>query len=416
VSPDRDAVIDAYANHVNPGLARLMAFAGFPVEVSAEGAYVTSETGERYLDFLGGYGVFALGHRHPKVVEAVKRQLDLMPLSARAFFNPVAAALAERLGALAPGDLQYAFFVNSGAEAVEAALKFARAATGRPRFVAAEGGYHGKTFGALSVTGRERFKIPFEPLLQEVTLVPFGDLDALAAALGPDVAAVILEPIQGEGGIIEAPNGYLAAAAEAARKHGALFIADEVQTGLGRTGELFACQAEGVEPDLMTLAKALGGGVMPIGATLGTSEVWDKVFAENPLLHTSTFGGNPLACAAALATLEVIEAENLTEAAKTKGVRLKAGLQDIANNQAELIGEVRGRGLMLGVEFREDEVGELVVAQLLKRGMFVAYTLNNRRVLRFEPPLNVTEAEIDAALDKFEAAVQETAELLATLG
>jgi putrescine aminotransferase len=412
---DRDEVIETYSNHLNPGLARLMAFAGFPVEVHAEGSYVFAQDGEAYLDFLGGYGVFSLGHRHPKVIEAVKRQLDQMPLSAKAFFNPVAAELAEKLAKLSPEGLEFAFFVNSGTEAVEAALKFARAATGRPGFVSTLQSYHGKTLGALSVTGRESYRKPFQPLLSDVAFVPFGDVEALKSQVNETVAAVIIEPIQGEGGIIVPPDGYLSEVRAICDAAGALMIADEVQTGLGRTGHLFAVDREGVKPDLLTLAKALGGGVMPIGAVLGTEEVWGKVFGENPLRHTSTFGGNPLACAAALAALDVIEEEGLVAAACSKGGKLKLGLESIAQQHSGLIAEVRGRGLMLGVEFREDEVGELVVAQMLKRNLFVAYTLNNPRVLRFEPPLTVTDAEILVAIEKFEAAVAETAELLGSL-
>jgi putrescine aminotransferase len=408
-------VIRKYSEYINPGLAKLMSFAGFGVEMQGEGCYVIDHQGRKLLDFLGGYGVFSLGHRHPAVVQAVKNQLDRMPLSSKTFFSSPTADLAEQLARITPGDLQYSFFCNSGAEATEGALKFAKAATGRTRIVATDDSYHGKTVGALSTTGREKYRKRFAPLMPGVEFVPFGDSAAAAAAIDGDTACMIIEPIQGEGGIRVPPDGYLTAIRRACDAHGALMIVDEVQTGFGRTGKMFACEHDGVVPDLMTLAKCLGGGVMPVGAVVGTQKVWDAVFSENPLLHTSTFGGNGLACAAGLAAIKVIEQEGLVARSATMGAKLKAGLEEIAAKHPDLIGEIRGRGLMLGVEFREDEVGELVVAQLLKREMFVAYTLNNPRVLRFEPPLIIGDAEIDAALEKFEGAVAETEELVLSL-
>lgn len=408
-----DHVLALYQDHVNPYLARLMSFAGFGTEVMGEGAYITDHEGRKFLDFLGGYGVFSLGHRHPKVVQAVKDQLELMPLSGKTFFGPKQAVLAKKLADLAPEGLDYTFFCNSGAEAVEAALKFARAATGRTKFVSTTGGYHGKTMGALSVTGREKYQKPFEPLVPGAVFVPFGDLTSLESAICGETAAVILEPIQGEGGIHLPPPGYLAAARRLCDEHGALLILDEVQTGLGRTGSLFASTQEGVSPDLMPLAKALGGGVMPIGACMGTAEVWEKVFSSNPLAHTSTFGGNPLACAAGIAALEVTIEEALPERAAVLGERIMTGLAGI---EGGLVKEVRGRGLMIGVEFSRDEVGELVIAQMVKRGLIAAYTLNNPKVIRLEPPLIITEEQADIAVGIVKEAVQETADLLAALG
>ncbi|MCW5939212.1 MAG: aspartate aminotransferase family protein [Fimbriimonadaceae bacterium] len=408
----RARVVDQYSQFVNPGLARLMGFAGFGVEVEAQGCWVTDQDGRRYLDCLGGFGVFSLGHRHPQVVEAVKVQIDRMPLSCKTFFNPLQAELAERLAGVAPEGLQFTFFSNSGAEAVEAALKMAKAATRRTKIVSAVGGYHGKTLGSLSVTGREKYQLPFEPLLPGVVHVPYGDTEAGVAAVDETTACVIIEPVQGEGGIHVPPDGYLRALRQRCDQTGALLILDEVQTGLGRTGRMFGSEWEGVSPDLMTLAKCLGGGVAPIGATMGSAAVWERVFGENPLLHTSTFGGNQLACAAGIAALDVIEREGLVKRSLEVGGLLLDGLQGVAD-RSDLVTEARGRGLMIGVELALDEVGELVTAQMLKRGVIVAYTLNNPRVIRFEPPLIISETEIDVALESFEEAVAETASLLA---
>lgn len=408
-------VVDKTAEFVNPYLSKLLAFAGFGVEMRSEGCFIYDHEDRPILDCLGGYGVFTCGHRHPKIVEAVKRQLDLMPLSGKAFFNPRQAELAERLAGVAPKGLQYTFFSNSGTEAVEAALKLAKGATGRSKIVSTHGGYHGKTIGALSTTGREKYQKKFLPLMPGVEFVPYAELDAAVAAIDGNTAAFIVETIQGEGGIIVPPQGYLPGLREACDRHGALLIVDEVQTGLARTGAMFGCDHEGVTPDLMTLAKALGGGVMPIGATMGTPAVWDAVFGENPLLHTSTFGGNELACAAGIATLDVIQEEGLIEKAHVRGEQFMAGLRQVQQQHPDLIGDVRGMGLMIGVELTMDEVGELTVAQMLKRGMVAAYTLNNPRVIRIEPPLIISEAQIDQAVNILGESLQETSDLLAEL-
>lgn len=407
-------VVRKYTEHINPYLAKLMNFAGFGVEVKGEGCYIFDQDGRSYLDCLGGYGVFSLGHRHPRVIEAVKHQLDEMPLSGKTFFSKNQADLAERLSEVTPEGIEFSFFSNSGAEACEAAIKFVKATTGRAKIVSTEGSYHGKTIGGLSCTGREKYRKRFEPLMPGVVFVPYSDTQAAVDAIDSSTAAMIVEPIQGEGGIHVPPDGYLRAIRQKCDEVGALLIADEVQTGLGRTGKMFACEHDGVSPDVMTLAKCLGGGVMPIGATCFTRTVCDSIFSENPLLHTSTFGGNPLACAAGLAALDVIRDEGLVERSESVGARLKAGLQELVGKH-ELVNAVRGRGLMIGIEFAMDEVGELTIAQIVKRGMIAAYTLNNPRVIRIEPPLIMTESQADTAVRVMDEAVSETAEILATL-
>lgn len=408
-------VVGKYAAHINPALAKLMGFAGFGVEVRGEGCYIWDHEGRRFLDCLGSYGCFSLGHRHPKVVEAVKRQLDQMGLSGKAFFSKPAADLAQELAQLAPGSLEYTFFSNSGTEAVEAALKIAKGTTGRAKIVSTEGSYHGKTIGALACTGRDKYRKKFEPLMPGVVFVPYGDSEAAAAEIDDRTAAMIVEPVQGEGGIIVPPDGYLRDLRKACDKVGALLIFDEVQTLLGRTGYWFGCNHDDVAPDLMTLAKALGGGILPIGATMGTQELWERMFNDNPLAHTSTFGGNPMACTAGLATLQVMREEALVERSQVQGQKLRAGLDSVRAAHTDLLKEVRGRGLMIGVEFTMDEVGELVIAQMLKRGLCAAYTLGNPRVMRFEPPLIISDSQIDFAVEVFGEAVEETSDLLAAL-
>jgi putrescine aminotransferase len=406
-------VLEKYKQYVNPGVTRLLQFAGFgDLEVSAQGCVVTTATGQEYLDFLGGFGVFCLGHRHPRVVAAVHAQLDRMPLSTRTFFNEPQALLAERLAQLAPGDLRYSFFSNSGAEAVEAALKMARMASGKTDFVSTIGSYHGKTLGSLSVTGREKYRKPFEPLLPGVTFVPFDDVAAVAAAITERTAAVIVEPVQGEGGIIPASPGYLAELRRLCTERDVLLIVDEVQTGMGRTGRLFAVEHDGITPDILILAKALGGGVMPIGATMSTPAIWDRVFGTNPYIHTSTFGGNQLACAAGLAAIEATLDENLPQCAAARGAQLLAGLQAVQCDMPGTLQEARGQGLMIGVEFAITDVAELTINGMARRGVIAAYTLNNPKVIRFEPPLIVTAEQVDIAIAAFRESAAEAVALL----
>ena len=357
-----DETIEKYRRYVNPGLAALMDFVGFhAVEWSGNGVVVRDSMGVEYLDFLGGYGVFALGHAHPRVVRAVQEQAGRMPLSSRVLFNRPQADLAEKLAEITPGDLQFSFFCNSGTEAVEGALKLARLATGKTQVIGTEGGFHGKTFGGLSASGRDVYRAPFAPLLPDFLHVPFGDVQAVADAITEQTAAVIVEPVQGENGVITPPADYLPALRELCTARDVLLILDEVQTGLGRTGKLFACQHWGVTPDIMTLAKALGGGVMPIGAFMGTPAVW-KAFEPNPLLHSSTFGGNELACVAGLAAVEAIIEEGLAENAAVMGARLQDGLRAVAARYPGTITEVRGIGLLIGVEFTERDIAALVIA------------------------------------------------------
>ncbi len=403
-----DEVFRLFERHINPGLAGLLRFTGLDrVEDRAEGVYVWDRQGKRYLDFLGLYGTLNLGHRHPRVVEAVRRQLDRMPMSVRVLIPEPTARLAARLAEVTPGELSMVFFGNSGAEAVEAAFKLARIYTGKPGIVTTEGGFHGKTFGALSLTPRRDYQRPVEPLVPGVRVVPYGDAVAVDQAIDDATAAVIVEPIQGEGGVRVPPEGYLRELRRITAERGVLLIVDEVQTGLGRTGRFWGVDWEEVEPDLLTTAKALGGGVMPIGAVIGRPEIFDA-FRTNPLIHSSTFGGNPLAAAAALAAIEVTLEEDLPARARELGARLLDGLRRLAEDWPVLIKEVRGRGLMVGVEFVDADVGALFISELAERGVLTAFGLNNPKVVRLEPPLIVTEAQVDEALSKFGEALAAT--------
>lgn len=403
------SIPEKYESYVNAGMSRLFRVMGLEaVEERARGVYLYDDQGNEYLDFLGGYGSLSLGHSHPQVVQAVKSQLDKMSLSSKVLFSGPMANLAEKLAEITPGSLQYSFFCNSGAEAVEGAIKLARLATGRKGIIAAQNGFHGKTLGALSVTGREVFRQPCEPLLPGVQYVPFGDIQAMEQVINQDIAGVLLEPIQGEGGVILPPEDYLAQVRQLCDQNGTLLILDEVQTGLGRTGTMFACEHYGVEPDIMTLAKALGGGVMPIGAFVATPQVWTPL-EESPFLHTSTFGGNPLACVAALTTLQVLTEQRMADKAKGLGSWLLEELQHLKCLYPKVISEVRGKGLLIGLELASEGLGGALMAEMFDAHILVAYTLNQPRVLRIEPPLVVGVGEIIKLLTVLKAALDKVA-------
>ncbi len=404
-----EETINKYEKYINPSQARLFRFMGLDsVESSAEGWIITDSEGKQFIDCLGGYGMFAVGHRNPVVVEAVEKALHSMPMCGKVLFNRPMADLAEKLAEITPGDLQYSFFVNSGTEAVEGCLKVARLATKRKKFVAAENAFHGKTMGSLTATGRDLYRDPFKPLLEGFTHVPYGDAEAIRQAVDTDTAAVILEPIQGEGGIIVPPDGYLRQVKEICEQAGALLIADEVQTGIGRTGSWFGVDYDGVTPDLMACAKALGGGVMPIGTIIGTPRAWQGLI-EAPFLHTSTFGGNQLACMAGLATLKYIEDEDLLRRSSETGAYFKAGLEKIMQEYPEVITQVRGRGMMIGVELTKEGAGGMLMSLMIEKKIIVAYTLNNPKVIRIEPPLIMPADVVDHVLEEFRDAVKTTA-------
>jgi acetylornithine aminotransferase len=362
--------------------------------VRGQGAVVVDEDGKSYVDMLGGIAVNALGHAHPAVIAAVTRQIATLGHVSNLYAAQPPVELATRLLTLAgtPGKV---FFANSGAEAIEAAFKLSRR-TGRTRVVAAEGAFHGRTMGALALTGQPAKSDPFRPLPGDVTHVPYGDEAALAAAVTGETAMVILEPIQGEAGVVVPPAGYLAAAREITARHGALLVLDEVQTGIGRTGHWFACQAEGVVPDAITLAKGLGGG-LPIGALIAFGAASTLL---GPGMHASTFGGNPVCCAAALAVLDTIAADGLLDHVKLLGERLRRGIEGLGH---PLVAGVRGAGLLLGVVLRQPVAADVVNA--LREQGFLANAAQPD-VVRLAPPLVLTAEQAEAFLAALPAALE----------
>jgi putrescine aminotransferase len=380
------------------------------VEWEDEGAVFRDVNGKEFIDMLGGFGIYVVGHRHPKVLKAVTDQLQKQAIHSQELIDPLRTYLARLVSQITPGDLTYSFFSNSGTESVEGCLKMAMLTTGRRKLVGTIGAFHGKTLGALGGTSKAFFREPFLPLLNWMH-VPFGDVDALAMVLksgdftGDRVAAVVIEPIQGEGGIVVAPPGYLKAAREICDQYGAMLIFDEVQSGMGRTGKMFCCEHDGVTPDLMALGKGFGGGVMPIGAVVGTPRTWEK-YIENPFLHTTTFGGNPLACAAAIATIHVLLEEDLLQAAAEKGEYLLKAMNGLAARYPKVMKLARGRGLMLGMEFTDNDLGYKVASELFSRQILISGTYINARVLRVEPALTIGYPQLDTFLGALEESLK----------
>ena len=393
VVEDRERVLQLYQRHVNSGLAKLAKMANLPLEVRSEGCLVFDQEGESYLD-CGGYSVFLLGHRHPDVVGAVRAQLDRHPLATRVLLSPELGRAAATVAGCVPAGLDYVLFTNSGAEAVEAGIKLARLA-GKTRIISTIGGFHGKTMGALSVTGRLPYREPFHPLLPDVEFVSYGDAEAMETALAEDGgrSCVILEPVQGENGVVIPPSGYLRDVRRLCDVNGALLILDEIQTGLGRLGSWWGADREQVIPDILLVGKALGGGVMPVGAAVTRASTFLKL-NRDPFLHTSTFAGNPLAMAAVEAAITIIRRDGIVTRANVLGERILRELKEILHTECpDLIADVRGVGLLLGIEFRQEHVAGDFIHELLLRRVISANSLNAFRVARLTPPAVMTEPE-----------------------
>lgn len=428
--------VQLFREHINPGLVALLEigeYTSFTPE-SAQGAYLQGADGRRILDVVSSYGALNFGHNHPVIGRAVQQVMQEERVDlCKEILSPYAAFLAHNLSLLTPKGLDRFFFCNSGTEAVEAALKLAaRCFKGkRTRFIYAHNSLHGKTIGALSVTGGEKYR-EFFPLLPGYE-VPFADPQAIEDLLKvdarrkqPQIAAVILEPIQGEAGVMVPPPGYLQQVREMTRNYGVLFIVDEIQTGMGRSGDFLACGREGVVPDIIAMAKSLGGGICSIGTTIYSRKVMRKAY-PNPhdcLVQTSTFGGRTTACAAAIAALEVLDQEDLIANSNKRGEQLLAGLQRIRGKYPEWVKDIRGRGLMVGIEFNVDVIDQtgylplkvpglksvlrehlpgMVAAALLKQhDILGTLMLNNRAVLRVYPPLIITAEQIDYFLESLE--------------
>jgi putrescine aminotransferase len=387
------------------------------LEWSGQGATLRDLLGREYIDCLGGYGIFSAGVNHPTIVKAVTAQLGRMALNSQELLEPWRAALAKVLAQVTPGDLQNSFFINNGTDAIEGAIKLARLYTRRHTFISTLGGFHGKSMGSLSLMGKASFREPFQSGLQDVRFVPYGDATALedelarCDAVGTAIAGVVLEPVQGEAGGVVPPDDYLPRARAACTRYGALLIADEIQTGMGRTGKLWGVDHWNVVPDIMCLGKSLGGGVMPLSAFIANPTVWD-VMIPNPIIHSTTFGGNPLACAAGLAAIQVTLEEDLPGQAAAKGEFLLRELGCLREKYPCVLADAHGRGLLIGMEFPVQEIGWQVAAGLFKRGVLVAGTYSKAQVIRIEPALGIPLELLQEMLNRLEDTFREVGKTL----
>jgi ornithine--oxo-acid transaminase len=409
---------ELHSQFMNPQLVKVLTTLGFDRQyVRAEGSYLIDDRGDRYLDFLSGFGVFALGRSHPVIKDALHQALEadlpnLVQLDCALLPGLLAQALVER----SPAPIQRVFFVNSGAEAVETAIKFARCSTGRNRILYCDHAFHGLTNGALSLNGGNEFRKGFGPLLPECDQVPFGDIEALERQLRRgDVAAFVVEPIQGKG-VYLASDAYWSAVQSLCRRHGTLLAMDEVQTGMGRTGQFYCHRHWGLEPDIITLSKALSGGYVPVGAVLTTAKVFDSVYSsmDRAVVHSSTFSKNQLAMVAGLATLQVLDDEDIVGRAARSGARMMAALEPLVEKY-DLLREVRGMGLMIGLAFAAPESGasraRFLLMELARKGLFsqlivvplfrrhrilTQVAADNVNIIKLLPPLTVSDEEIDA--------------------
>lgn len=409
---DKPTVIGRYERHVNPAFIKLLGTLGYGrVFARAEDVWIWDHEGRRYLDCLAGFGSVNLGHNHPRLVERLQRHLQSQALNL-CHTGPSlwTADLAALLARLLPEPLTVSLFSSSGAEGVEAGMKLARAATQRLAFLSCTGGFHGTNFGSLSVMGADRMRQPFEPLLAECVRIPFGQISDLEAALSSRrFAAFVVEPLQSEAGVVLPPSGYLAAAQELCRRFGTLLVLDEVQTGLGRTGTLFAQGAEGFVPDVIVLAKALGGSLAPIAATVTSAAIHGRAYGSAGRfdLHSSTYGGNALSCVAALETLKIIDEQQLVANSAERGGQMLAALRTRLAGHP-LVREVRGRGLLIGIELGPTDsgwwnracpllvemlskkvFGQWIALRLLERGILCQPAAHQWNVLKLEPPLTI---------------------------
>ncbi|MCX7885175.1 MAG: aspartate aminotransferase family protein [Caloramator sp.] len=421
----REQVRENYKEYISSSAVQLLGLLDFDKHfIRAEGTKVYDEDGNEYIDLLGGYGALNVGHNNKFILEEIKKVIGLPNILQASIYN-FAGALAKDLALITSGKLQRTFYSNSGAEAVEGALKLAKISSGKTKLIYCNNSFHGKSMGALSVTGRKKYQDPFKPLVPDCYEVPYGDADALEEMIKSlkDVAAFIVEPVQGEGGINVPPKGYLKRVRKICTKYDVYLIADEIQTGFGRTGYMFACEAEDVVPDIMCFAKSIGGGIIPIGGYITTDEIWKKAYGkvEKAFLHTSTFGGNTIACAAGIASIKYILENDLPKQAKEKGEYFLKRLMELKGKYS-IIKDVRGMGLMIGVEFVEPKgvlntitagklselsneyFASLVAGKLMNEyGIITAYTLNNPNVIRLEPPLIISYEEIDKVISALES-------------
>jgi len=395
----KDQALADYAKHVSPMKVRTLTQAGVNlIEDRREGTSVWDITGKKYIDCMTGAGIMNVGRRNPEIINALKQALDNLDIGVFLFMSKQKADLAKKIAEIAPGNLNCTVFGVGGGEAVDTALKLARGYSMKKEIIYADKAYHGHTGFALSAIGRDSFREPFEPLMPGFKKVPYNDAKAIEETITNDTAAVILETIQGEGGINVPSDEFLPKVRKVCDERDVLLILDEIQTGMGRTGKMFACEHWGVTPDIMTIAKSLGGGIYPISATVYRKELQD-FFIPHPFVHLSTFGGSDLGCVVALATIDYIEKHHLLENATRMGDRFRNGFSRILAGFPDLLLEVRQKGLMMGLQYSNGSIGPRMTKKLAERGVLAVYTGNDPSVCRLMPSLVITPEEVDFVLN-----------------
>jgi len=396
-----------FSKFISPMKARVMKAAGLDIiEDKREGVNVWDITGKKYIDCQTGSGIMNAGRRNPDIIEALKKALDTYDIGVFLLFSKPKADLAKKLAEITPGDLKCTIFGVGGGEAIDAAIKLARGYTMKKEIIYADKAYHGHTGFALSAIGRDAYKEPFKPLIPGFKKVPFGDVDAIKKAITDDTAAIILEPIQGEGGINIPQDVYLPAVRKICDDHEILLILDEIQTGFGRTGKMFASEHWGVVPDIMTIAKSLGGGIYPISATIYKEEIQD-FFIPHPFIHLSTFGGSDLGCIVGLAVIDYIQKHNLADHAEKMGKRFRTGFDALLKDYPTLLLEVRQKGLMMGLQYTNESIGPRMTKKLADRGVIAVYTGNDPSICRLMPPLVITQEDVDIVLNAISDSMKE---------
>jgi len=405
---DDKRVYDIYSQHISASYPNFLQRLGIKHTAEyAEGALIKDSAGNTYIDCTAGYGLFNLGHNHPKVTQALIEQIQSKRPLTKPFITSVQAKFAERLASVAPGNLECTFLCNSGSEAVDSALKLARLTTGRKKIIAAHNSFHGYTYGALSTTGIRKFRHPFEPMLPEVEFVEYGSLDAARQSIDKQTAAIILEPIQHEAGIKTPPIDYFIGIREICNKHGVLLILDEVKTGFGKTGHLFACDTLGVIPDILILGKSLGGGMIPSGAIMASQKLWRRFGLSFPM-SASSFSGNTLACSAGLATLEVFEETNLLSECLEKGSMLKTEALKLLTENPDKLLKISGCGLLFSLQLASSSLTHELSKQLVAQGVLAMPAFGNSSELMIEPPLVISKPELDKVIYALEIALSKT--------
>ena len=396
-----------FSKFIGPMKVRTMKAAGLDIiEDKREGVNVWDVTGKKYIDCQTGSGIMNVGRRNPDIVEALKKALDTYDIGVFLLCSKPKADLAKKLAEITPGDLKCTIFGVGGGEANDAAIKIARGFTMKKEIIYTQKAYHGHTGFSLSAIGRDAYKEPFEPLMPGFIMVPFGDIEAIKKAITADTAAIILEPIQGEGGINIPPDDYLPQVRKLCDDHEILLILDEIQTGFARTGKMFASEHWGVVPDIMTVAKSLGGGIYPISATIFKEEIQD-FFIPHPFIHLSTFGGSDLGCIVGMAVIDYIQKHDLAGHAERMGIRFRAGLDALLKDYPLLLLEVRQSGLMIGLQYTNESIGPRMTKKLADRSVIAIYTGNDPSICRLMPPLVITPAEVDFVIDALAESMKE---------